>query len=86
MFKEKYEKPVMTPAENSIQREQYQRPDMEVVDLGMSTVIITDITSTVPRYATTTTTIPTTVPTVTTTTVVPATSTVPTSVPAGSMK
>lgn len=44
-MKERYEKPVMRPAEqaNGLLREKYQTPDMEVVDLGLSTVIATQI-------------------------------------------
>ena len=42
-MKERYIKPVMKPVEqdNGLLREEYQRPDMEVVPLRTTTVIVT---------------------------------------------
>ncbi|MBQ6361727.1 MAG: hypothetical protein IJJ25_11375 [Lachnospiraceae bacterium] len=40
MLKERYEKPVMTPAENSLTKEKYERPDMDVMALDRTTAVI----------------------------------------------
>lgn len=70
MLKERYEKPVIRPAEqdNGLLREEYQRPDMEVVTLRTTTVIVTSGSDPVPDTTTTTTTTTTWTPTLMTTT------------------
>lgn len=48
MLKGRYEKPVVKPAdrENALAREEYRKPDMEVLELGATTVIYTRVTTT----------------------------------------
>ncbi len=45
MFKERYEKPVVKPAEctDGLLREKYQKPDMELVDLGVVAIIASSV-------------------------------------------
>ncbi len=68
MFKERYEKPVVKPAEctDGLLREKYQKPDMELVDLGVVAIVTQSITPTA-----TATSAPTTTSVVTTTASVP---------------